>query len=132
MERKGKNPNAEKSKDPTGWLVICVSAIILTIVFCIIAYLLTTDIRAPQVEQRCPVGLCKFSVFTGVKTCPEPGSTVGIQLAQGAEFCTSADYCQQSKYQCAVQADQTLNCDGICDQPKCRCVANPENGGVTI
>lgn len=131
MDKKAAEKEKQR-KDPTGWLVVCIFAILLTVFFCIIVYLMIVDIRAPQVEQRCPVGLCKFSVFTGVKTCPAPGDTVGVQLSQGSEYCTSADYCQQSKYQCAVLADQTLNCDGVCDQPKCRCVANPSTGGITV
>jgi hypothetical protein len=127
-----KSQESNKNRDPTGWLVICIFAVIITVIFCIIWYQMIVDIRAPQVEQRCPVGLCKFSVFTGIKTCPSPGDTLGVQLAQGSEFCTSADFCQNSNYQCAVLSNQTLNCDGVCDQPKCRCVPNPNDEGIVV
>lgn len=121
-----------KAKDPTGWVTIGIYAVLMAIIIAAVMYALYRDIKAPQVVQRCVPGLCKFNVFSGVKTCPNPGDTVGVQLLEGNEFCTSANYCQQPKYQCAVNLDQTLNCDGECDHPDCRCVANPALGLVGI
>lgn len=117
------DPNVRK--DATGWLVICAFAIILAVIFAIIIYLLYQDIRAPDAIQRCNVGMCKFSIITGVKTCPEASSTVGIRVFPGAEFCTSRNYCQHPGYTCAVQADQSVRCDGICDTAECKCVHPP-------
>lgn len=111
------------NKDTTGWFTICVAVVLATVIFCVIIKLLFIDINAPEVIQRCPVGLCKFNVFTGVKTCPGNGETEGMRVAYGKEYCTSADYCQQKNYQCAVLSDQSLDCDGVCDTPECRCVA---------
>lgn len=127
--RKESKPTA---KDPTGWVAIGTFAVVFAIIVAIIVYAMFVDIRAPKVVQRCVPGLCKFNIFTGIKTCPNPGDTVGVQLLEGNEYCTSANYCQQTKYQCAVNLDQSINCDGECDHPQCRCVANPELGLVGV
>ena len=87
--------------------------------------LLYRESNAPEVNQRCAPGLCAFSSITGVKRCPTPGSTEGLAIDLGLEFCTTRDYCQNSNYPCAVQPDQTLNCDGVCGEGNegCRCVS---------
>jgi hypothetical protein len=119
-----------RKEDPQGWFVICLFAIMVVIIVCAVIYLIELDIKAPIVQQRCNPGVCKFDVFTGVKTCPAAGDTTGIQLEEGPEFCTSADYCQHPGYSCAVLADQTLNCDGTCDVTMCRCVQDPSTGAI--
>tara|TARA_R110001599_G_scaffold266539_3_gene467333 strand:+ start:10966 stop:11328 length:363 start_codon:yes stop_codon:yes gene_type:complete len=113
-----------------GLFVICIASIILTIVVCWVIYNMYIDIRAPEVFQRCVPGVCKFNVFTGVKTCPGNGDTTGIRLIPGAEFCTSANFCQKENFQCAVQANGSISCDGVCDTPQCRCVGDPTDGFV--
>ncbi len=120
----------KKETDPSGWFVIALVIVVLTVIFAIVIYLFYVDIKAPQVIQRCNPGLCKFSIFTGVKTCPGVGDPVGVQLLPGTEWCTSANFCQKEGFTCAVQADQSVSCDGICDTPQCRCIANPNNGFV--
>jgi hypothetical protein len=121
-----------KKKDPTGWVVIGAFAVLFAIVVCVIIYLIYKDINSAVVVQRCKPGMCKFDIFTGRKTCPNPGDPLGIEMREGNEWCTSADFCQQERYQCAVQSDQSIDCTGECDQPKCRCVANPALGLVGI
>lgn len=130
-DRNGKEPKPI-AKDPTGWVAIGAFAVLMAIVIGVIVYAMYKDIRAPEVIQRCSPGMCKFNVFTGVKTCPNPGDTTGIRLLEGNEYCTSPNFCQQTRFQCAVQADQSIDCTGECDQARCRCVANPELGLVGI
>ena len=132
MDPRGDDQKKPKKQDPQGWFVICLFAVIIVIMVCIIIYLIELDIKAPIVQQRCNPGVCKFDVFTGVKTCPASGDTVGIQLEEGPEFCTSANYCQHQGYTCAVLADQSLDCTGVCDQPLCRCVQNPSSGAIVV
>lgn len=121
MSTKG---DIERGRDPTGWVVICLSAIILAIIFAIIIYLIYRDINSPQVIQRCNPGLCKVNKSTGFRSCPAVGSTVGIVVTPGAEICTSRSYCNNPGFTCAVNQDQTLNCEGVCDVSGCKCIAN--------
>jgi len=115
----------EKNRDPTGWLVICVAAISLAIIFAIIFYLMYSDINAPVVVQRCNPGLCKFNVTTGIKTCPGVGDTVGVEVTPGLEACSSKSYCNEPDHPCALLSNQTLDCSGVCDIAGCRCVKTP-------
>lgn len=113
-----------------GWLVIALIAIIFTIVLAWIIVALIKDSTGAEVIQRCNPGLCKFSTISGVKTCPTTEEEAqGIRVNLGAEFCTSRDYCQKQNYQCAVQLDQTVLCDGVCGfgNEQCRCVSSPFN-----
>jgi hypothetical protein len=126
------NQPRRRKKDPSGWLVISAFIVLFTIVVCVVIWLIFKDVNSADVVQRCKPGLCKFEIFTGRKTCPNPGDTVGIRLEEGNEYCTSADFCQQERYQCAVQSDQSIDCTGECDTPKCRCVANPALGLIGI
>ena len=127
-----KQEGRPRKQDSTAWLTIAVFAVLLAIIFAVVIYSFYRDIKAPQVITRCAPGMCKFSVYTGVKTCPGDGDTEGVQILEGTEFCTTADYCQNQQYPCAVQANQQLNCAGVCDTPQCRCVANPSSGLVGI
>lgn len=130
------NPALKTPENPkaTGWLVLAITIIILAIIFAWLFIAVQSDTVGATVIQRCEPGVCLFSTVTGIKTCPAPGDTVGIQVQLGAEFCTSRDYCQQPGYQCAVQPDQTVLCNGVCNNPagstgneSCRCVAPPQN-----
>lgn len=110
-----------------GWFVIAVVVIILVIFTVWMIVLLSQESNAPIVNQRCSPGLCAFSAITGIKRCPVPSDTQGLIIDLGLEFCTTEDYCQNNNYPCAVQVDQTLNCEGVCGvgNPSCRCVPNP-------
>ena len=92
-----------------------------------ILYSIKVDANAPDVINRCSVGLCAFDIITGIKRCPDPGATVGLRIAAGAEKCTTRDYCQPNNFTCAVQLDQTLKCNGVCGtgNEQCRCIADP-------
>lgn len=121
------NNSISRQKDTSGWLVIALIVIILAIVIGFVIVALFVDANTAITIQRCPLGLCKFDRLTGIKTCPEPTDTKGIIYNTGIELCTTADYCQPDGFTCAVQTDQTLNCNGICGpgNAKCKCIANP-------
>ena len=117
------------SPDPSakgkGWAVIAIMVVILVAFTVWMIVLLYREQNAPIVNQRCNIGVCAFSAITGIKRCPPTGDTEGLIIDLGMEFCTTEDYCQNKDFPCAVQADQTLNCEGVCNIPTCRCVANP-------
>ena len=116
--------------DPTtkgkGWFVVVVVMIILIAFTTWMVVLLFRESNAPLVIQRCNPGLCAFSSITGIKRCPVD-DVQGIEVNLGLEFCTSRDYCQNNNFPCAVQADQSLNCAGVCGagNEECRCVSVP-------
>lgn len=117
--------------DPTakqkGQLVIALITIIFIIVLAYIIVTLYKEWKAPIVIQRCPVGVCAFDIITGIKRCPPVDSTKGIEVKYGVELCTSANYCQNLSYPCALLPDQTLDCFGVCgpNNDQCRCVKSP-------
>lgn len=115
--------------DTTGWLILAVVVVVLAIFFAWLIYTLYRDANSADVVQRCSPGLCKFSILTGVKTCPNPGDTLGVRVTAGSEFCTSENYCQNEPFNCAVQLDQSVNCTGVCGpgNDRCRCVRDPTN-----
>lgn len=116
-----------KKTDPQGWLVLAIVVVIITIVFAWLIVSLWKDANSPNVIQRCNPGLCKFNLLTGVKTCPNPSDTIGIQASSGIERCTSRDHCQVAGFTCAVQPDQSVDCNGVCGSgnSQCRCVSDP-------
>lgn len=115
-----------------GWTTIAIFAVAMTLILCVVAYQVYKDIKSTLVIRRCAVGLCKFDIYTGRKTCPASNDIEGLQISEGLEYCTSANFCQQDKYKCAVNPDQTIDCSGECSTPECRCVANPTNGPIPI
>ena len=120
--------NEEKPKtDPQGWLVLAIALVILVIFFCWLFYTLSADSKPAEIIQRCNPGLCAFDIFSGRKRCPPPGQVEGLRIAPGAEFCTSANFCQQEPFTCAIQLDQSWRCDGVCGtgNEECRCIADP-------
>ena len=116
----------KKKPQATGWLVLAIISVVLTIVFAFIIVSMISDSNQPAVTTTCPVGTCKFSTITGIKTCPT-SNTESISVSPGLEFCTTKNYCQKIGFECAVQADQTTLCNGVCgpNNEKCRCVRNP-------
>lgn len=124
---RSKQPTTKKVTDDTGFIVLAILLVFVVFIFMFIFYSIKNDANAPDVINRCGVGLCAFDIITGIKRCPEPGATVGLRIAAGAEKCTTRDYCQSSGFTCAVQLDQSLNCDGVCGpgNEKCRCIADP-------
>jgi len=128
-----KPPPPPPKTHATGWLVIAIIIIVLAIIFSWLFISMTSDTVGANVVQRCNPSVCKFNTITGQKTCPAPGDTLGIQVELGAEFCSSRDYCQQPGFQCAVQPDQTVLCNGVCNNPagftgneQCSCTSNPQ------
>lgn len=121
------NQTVKYEVDRTRIYVYALTFIIIVAVFAWIIYSMISESNAQPVNNVCPVGACSFNVLTGVKKCPAPGDTKPIVIALGAESCTSKDYCQQSQYRCAVLANQTLDCNGVCGPSNsgCRCVASP-------
>ena len=117
---------SRRPKSTTGWLILAIITVVLAIFFTWLIISLLRDANDTNVIQRCDPGLCKFSTITGIKTCPDVGDTQGIQLDVGLEFCTSEDYCQERNYTCALQLDQSVDCDGVCGpgNGRCRCIAN--------
>ena len=108
-----------------GWAVIAAILVILVIFTIWMIALVFGDTNAPIVNQRCNPGVCAFNTITGIKRCPSNSNTQGLIIDLGLEFCTTRDFCQNNSFPCAVQADQTLNCEGVCDVIACRCVRDP-------
>ena len=123
-----KQPEKPPTKnDWTSWLVLATILVVIVVVFGIIIYIVYKDSQAPDVINRCAPGLCAFNTVTGIKRCPDAGDNVGLRIALGFEACTTENYCQAQGFTCAVQLDQTLNCEGECgpNNDRCRCIANP-------
>lgn len=108
------------------FIIISIFVIIVAIILSIAIYNYYKRIRQNTVTFRCNPGLCKFDLFTGIKTCPNTGDTQGLEVVVGLEGCTSADFCQFNPNRCALLPDQTLDCSGICGpgNSECRCI-NP-------
>lgn len=113
-------------RDYSSWTVLAVIIVLLIIVFGWIIYSIRQDTNSTEVINRCNPGLCAFDILSGIKRCPANDSEqIGYDV--GIEYCTSRNYCQKTKYTCAVQLDQSIDCSGVCGpgNDQCRCIKNP-------
>lgn len=112
-------------RDNSIYIIILIVITILVAVGAFILYLIYRNRDTRQIT-RCEPGLCVINLTTGEKRCPA-SLTEQMSYDQVFEDCTSSNYCQSEKNSCAVLANGTLNCRGVCGagNEKCRCQKPP-------
>ena len=113
-------------RDDTWYVIIMIVIIVIVLVVGFVVYIV---LRGNTSETRglCLPGVCVFSKIDGTKRCPTL-PTERLDYNIGLEGCTSASYCQEDPYTCAVIVSQgTLNADGVCGQGNnnCPCIRCP-------
>lgn len=118
--------NKKLKTDPNAWLVIAIALIIIIIFFAWVIVVVLNDANATIVENTCAPGLCAHDIFLGEKRCPS-SSSEQLVINPAVEKCTTRNFCQARNYTCALQPDQSVNCNGVCGagNEECRCTRNP-------
>lgn len=110
-------------KENAWFIIILISLVVIAIVVGIVIYAIYRP-ESTAIIGRCEPGLCVVNIASGRKTCPA-STTERLEYDIVFETCSSASYCQAPEVPCAVLANGTLDCDGICGSGNSECNCNP-------
>ncbi len=112
--------------DSSGWTLIVITLVVFIIIIAIIIFYSINSRTTGSVNEKfCPPNLCSVSVISGLKTCPD---VEGGQVTQNPalEYCSSRNFCQNSRFPCALLPDGSTDCRGECgpNNENCPCISN--------
>lgn len=113
--------------------IIVAIMILLILIFWVIVIILaiwneskTAVSTGGQVLVNCPIGQCATNIFNGEKRCPDSIDGTIVSNA-GIEVCNPVDSCTHGKTPFALQNDQSVRIDGLCDEGvPCRCLSRAQ------